>query len=83
MAWPEQRICGVIVECRGQVDAMCGARTIPHVIGCERSWECEGTRLLAVIVISSGVQLAEVWSVGSSGSLSAKGANGLLLCVTC
>ncbi len=79
---PEQRIRGVIVECGGQVDARCGVRTIQCVIGCERSWEREGTWLLAAIVTLSGEQLVEVWSAGSSGSSSANGANGLLLCVT-
>jgi hypothetical protein len=81
-AWLEQRICGVICECRGRVDARHGAMTILHMIGCGRGWEYLVAWLLAVIVSSLGKHSEEVSSAGLSGSLSAKGTNGLLFCVT-
>ncbi len=83
MARPEQRICGITVKCEGQVDAECGTRTIPGVIGCAGQWESAGARLLVVILISLGAQLVEVWLPGASESLSFNSANGLLLHVPC
>ncbi len=64
------------------MDARCGARTIPRMIGCARSWEREGAWLLVVVVTSLGEQWVEVWLVGSPVFLLAYGVNGLLLHVT-
>jgi hypothetical protein len=81
-AWPEQRIHCVIVKCRGQVDARHGARTIPRMMDCGRGSEHVGAWLLVLIVTLLGEHSIELWSVGLSGSLLAKGANELLLHVT-
>jgi hypothetical protein len=59
-----------------------GVRTIPHVIDSGGSCVCAGACLLAVIVTSSTEQSVGAWTAGSLGSLSANGANGLLLHVT-
>ncbi len=82
MAWPEQRIRGVTVECGGRMGAGHGASAIPRVIGCGGSWVCAGAWLLAVIVTFLEEQSVGAWLLGSSGSLLANDANGLLLCVT-
>jgi hypothetical protein len=62
--------------------AGCGASTIPCVIGQGGSWVRAGTWLLAVIATLSEEQSVGAWLAGSLGSLSANGANGLLLHVT-
>jgi hypothetical protein len=54
------------------------ASTIPHVVGSVRA----GAWWLIVFMTLLEEQSAGAWSVGSSGSLSANGANGFLLCVT-
>jgi hypothetical protein len=64
------------------VDARRGARTMLHIMGCGGGRECVGVRLLVVIMTSSGEHLAQLWLAGFLGLSSAKGANGLLLCVT-
>ncbi len=51
MAWPEQRICGVTVECGGRMGAGRVASTIMHVIGREGSRVHVGVWLLVVIVV--------------------------------
>jgi hypothetical protein len=62
--------------------AICDASAIPHVVG--SGWSCvrTGTWLLVVLVTLSEEQYVGASLVGSLGSSSANGANGLLLCVT-
>jgi hypothetical protein len=83
MAQPEQRIRGVTVGCGGRMSAICDASTSPRVVGARWSCVCAGAWLLVVFVTSWEEQSVGVWLVGSSGSLLANGANGLLLHVTC
>ncbi len=82
-ARPEQRIHGVTVGCGGCMGAICDASTIPRVVG--SGWSCvhAGAWLLVVFMTSWEEQSVGSWLVGGSGSLSANGANGLLLHVTC
>jgi hypothetical protein len=74
MALPEQRIRGVTVWFGGCMDASCDVSTIPHVVGSA----CAGAWALIVFVTLLEEQSVGAWSVGSPGSLSAIGANGLL-----
>jgi hypothetical protein len=82
MAWPEQRICGVAVECGGRMGAGHCAPTVPRVVGCGESRVHADAWLLVVIVTSSEEQSVGAWLAEFLGSLSANGANGLLLPVT-
>jgi hypothetical protein len=63
--------------------AICDASAIPRVVG--SGWSCvrTGAWSLVVLVTLSEEQYMGAWLVGSLGSLSVNGANGLLLCVTC
>ncbi len=82
MARPEQRIRGITVGCLGHMGEICDAHTILRVVG--SGWSCAraGAWLLVKFVTSSEEQSVGAWLVGSSGSLLANGANGLLMCVT-
>ncbi len=82
MAWPEQRILGVTVECGGRMGAGHDASTIQPVVSPGGSCVCAGAWLLVVIVALSEEQSVGAWSAGSLGFSLANGANGLLLHVT-
>jgi hypothetical protein len=69
MAQPEQRICGVTLECGGCMSAGRGTSTIPVVIGYAGSWERAGTWLIVVIATLSKEQLVGAWSAGIFGFL--------------
>jgi hypothetical protein len=74
--WLKRRIWCVVVGCK----TWC--KNSPTRYWSWGGRENVGTQLLVVIVTLLENHLAEVWLAGSSGSLSAKGANGLLLHVT-
>jgi hypothetical protein len=82
MARPEQKIHGITVEYGGCIGAICDASTVLRVVG--PGWSCvqAGAWLLVVLVPLLEEQSMGAWLVGSSGSLSANGANGLLLHIT-
>jgi hypothetical protein len=82
MARPKGRIRGVTVECGGRMGAIRHASTILHVL--DPGWSCvrAGAWLFVVLLTSVEEQSVGAWLVGSAGSSSANGANGLLLHVT-
>ncbi len=82
MAWPEQRILSISVECGGRMGAGHDASTILRVTGPGGSCVRAGAWLLVVNVASLEEQSVEAWLAGLAGSLLANSANGLLLCVT-
>ncbi len=64
MAWPEQRIRGVIVGSWGRIGAIPDASTIPFVVGSGWSCVCAGAWLLVVFVTLLEEQSVGAWLVG-------------------
>jgi hypothetical protein len=75
MARPEQRICGITAGYGSHMRASCDASTFPHVVGSVRA----GIWSLIVFMTLSEEQSVGAWLVGTLGSLTANGENGLLL----
>ncbi len=79
MAWPERRIRGITLGCGSRMGVRRDASTCPCVVGSLRA----SVWLLIVLVTLLEEQSVGAWLVGSSGSSSANGKNGLLLNVIC
>jgi hypothetical protein len=75
MARPEHSIRGNTVGCGSRMGVRHDASRCPHVVGSLRA----GVWSLIVLVTLLEEQSVGAWLVGSSGSSSANGKNGLLL----